>query len=1475
VNRPLGSWLRAWRYGRHVPIAGLLLCAGPALANPLNGQVVGGQATIATTAPNTLTIDQTTPRAAIDWQSFNIAPNETTQFVQPSASSVALNRVQAGDPSVIAGRLTANGQLVLVNPSGVVFTRGSQVNVNSLVATTTGISTENFMAGKMVFDQPSSDPGARVINNGSITVAQAGLAALVAPGVANNGVIAAKLGQVILGGAQTYTLDFYGDGLIQFAVGAPVTTVPVGRNGQQLASLVSNTGQINAPVGTVLLTANAVSGILDHVIDSPGTINAPTSGQIPGSVTLAAGAGNAAQLSGNINVSGLSSGQTGGTAVLTGGSVDLTSTAGIDARGTSGGGTVRVIASSAGYSGQPVSGLVSNSAGVTIGAGAVIDASATQSGNGGAVSVLSDTTTTFAGTILANGGPLGGNGGTIETSGGQVVLGLAATVSAAAPLGKAGLWLLDPTDLTIDAPAATTISNTLNGHTDVTEETTANGTSGFGPTATGNGDIDVTGAISWGTANTLTLSAYNNIIVSAPITVSGAGTLVLTYNNGIGGTNTADALSFVMGSGSAQFTPQTAGQALYINNGTPGSGNGTLYTLIYDTGVSATGIKSLNGSSGNYALATPLDATSLGTLGNALILSFGGNFNGLGNTIANLKISGNSNCSIDGGLTCSGLFGQLNSSGSISNFGVVGGSVTDTASSGYDGDLVGITAGRIVNSYATGTITGGNGGAAGGLVGLNLPSGTITGSYATGAVTVSGSAGTIGGLAGQSDGTIANSYATGAVTGTNNSAVGGLVGEGNPGFKITDAFATGNVTGGGGLISNGGGTITGGYYDATTTGQPHGTQSNGSIGLTTGELSAALPTGFSSSIWGNANNQTTPYLLSNPGPVILGTEESEKPTFYNPILNYYALQAIGNNSATLSQNYVLAQDIDATGYSGFTPIGESTAFSGILNGLGNVVANLTINSNATNAGLFGQSSGTIENVGLIGGSVTDTAAGAFVGGLVGYASGGTISNVYTTGTVTDGGSGSWAGGLVGENRATIENSYTTGTVTGTRFTGGLVGENEGTVQYAYSTATVSGTSEAVGGLIGADGGTTQDVYAAGPVSGSGALVGGLIGIDPASVTNGYWDSDRSSAISGGATNAVGGGSSVGIGTLTGADAFTLSNYTAFTASTTPGATGNAWVIVDIDSSLNNTGGVAGGTLPMLASEAQSTIQNAHQLQLMAMNLGVAASYTLGRNIDATATGSSTGFTSGTDVWGATGFVPVGNSPLLGPSTTNFNGVFNGLGNTITNLTITSSEFYVGLFGQSFGTIENVGLAGGAVTSTNSICCAAGIGDLAGANGNIIADVFATGAVSVSGANTSSSIGGLVGVNFGTINDAYATGAVTGGANSCCQAGGLIGLNNGGIFDAYATGAVSGQNYTTGGLVGSNGLGIIDGYYDAGTTGQPLGTQGDNSVGLTTAQLQSFEFNDNADFGHNTLWGIVSGKSYPYLCFQFGNCTQTP
>jgi filamentous hemagglutinin family protein len=163
-----------------------------ATARPQGGQVVAGAAQISRTDALTR-IDQSSQRAAIDWRSFDVGSGQSVTFQQPSASAVTLNRVTSADPSQIAGKITANGQVVLVNQSGVLFTKGAQVNAQSVIVSTAGITNQNFMAGQMVFDQPAR-PDAQVVNAGRITVKQAGLAALVAPQVKNAGMISARLG---------------------------------------------------------------------------------------------------------------------------------------------------------------------------------------------------------------------------------------------------------------------------------------------------------------------------------------------------------------------------------------------------------------------------------------------------------------------------------------------------------------------------------------------------------------------------------------------------------------------------------------------------------------------------------------------------------------------------------------------------------------------------------------------------------------------------------------------------------------------------------------------------------------------------------------------------------------------------------------------------------------------------------------------------------------------------------------------------------------------------------------------------------------------------------------------------------------------------------------------------------------------------------------------------------------------------------
>jgi len=179
--------------------AGLVLAgmsaAVPAWALPQGATVSGGSAQI-TGDGGVLQVNQGTDRAVIDWQSFNIAASEIAKFNQPSASSAILNRIHDKDPSQIMGNLSANGIVALVNPNGMVFGRGSRIDVGSLIATTGDISNERFMNGQnLLFGQPG-EKDAAVVNRGSIKVREGGLAALVAPYVSNEGVIHAKAGRV-------------------------------------------------------------------------------------------------------------------------------------------------------------------------------------------------------------------------------------------------------------------------------------------------------------------------------------------------------------------------------------------------------------------------------------------------------------------------------------------------------------------------------------------------------------------------------------------------------------------------------------------------------------------------------------------------------------------------------------------------------------------------------------------------------------------------------------------------------------------------------------------------------------------------------------------------------------------------------------------------------------------------------------------------------------------------------------------------------------------------------------------------------------------------------------------------------------------------------------------------------------------------------------------------------------------------------
>ena len=174
-------------------------------AGPTGGVVSAGSASIAG-GVGTTTINQASQNVAINWQSFSIGQGESVRFVQPNSSSIALNRVLGSDPSSILGSLSANGKVFLLNPNGILFGQGAQVNVGGLVASTLNISDSDFMAGKYNFSGAST---ASILNQGSIN-ADGGYVALLGANVSNQGVISAKLGTVALAAGNAMTLDVAG-----------------------------------------------------------------------------------------------------------------------------------------------------------------------------------------------------------------------------------------------------------------------------------------------------------------------------------------------------------------------------------------------------------------------------------------------------------------------------------------------------------------------------------------------------------------------------------------------------------------------------------------------------------------------------------------------------------------------------------------------------------------------------------------------------------------------------------------------------------------------------------------------------------------------------------------------------------------------------------------------------------------------------------------------------------------------------------------------------------------------------------------------------------------------------------------------------------------------------------------------------------------------------------------------------------------
>ena len=187
---------------------------------------------------------------------------------------------------------------------------------------------------------------------------------------------------------------------------------------------------------------------------------------------------------------------------------------------------------------------------------------------------------------------------------------------------------------------------------------------------------------------------------------------------------------------------------------------------------------------------------------------------------------------------------------------------------------------------------------------------------------------------------------------------------------------------------------------------------------------------------------------------------------------------------------------------GWQPIGSDTnRFSGLFEGNGHTIANLLIDREESNLGLFSvlHTNGRIQNIGLLDVDVEGTKD--VISGLVSI-NYGVIINSYVTGEIT--GTEDLIGGLVGFSDGSIINSYATGTISGTNRVGGLVGSNNGDITNSYATGTVAGHVWVVGGLVGEndDDGSVTNSYATGAVTGY-IRVGGLVGSNNGDITNSY------------------------------------------------------------------------------------------------------------------------------------------------------------------------------------------------------------------------------------------------------------------------------------------------------------------------------------------------------------------------------------
>ena len=406
-------------------------------AFPKDYQLVSGTSEFKQIDAQTLEI-YPSDQAIINYSKFDIGVQEKVRFIQNSSSSCVLNRVCGKDPSQIFGSLDSNGKVFLVNPNGVYFGPNSSVNVGSLIASTLDISNEDFLLENYSFKL--NDKCSEIRNEGVLESIE-GSIVLMSPKIQNLGAITAKAGTVLLASGKLITLDFMGDGLIQFSV-----------EGSLKEALIEHLGDIKASTVALKLPVakKAISEILnlqgldegDVFIEENGVIKFASIASIEAKKILLEAAN--LNIEGSINAASLV--DKGGEVHLFGRNISLDGVR-IDASGQFGGGEVLIGGEFQGKGNTPYASKVS------MNESSQILANAIGTGDGGLVVLWSKDQTLFNGKIYVQGGAFRGNGGLVETSSKDNLRIITGHVDALASNGEFGEWLLDPTYLFISSPA--------------------------------------------------------------------------------------------------------------------------------------------------------------------------------------------------------------------------------------------------------------------------------------------------------------------------------------------------------------------------------------------------------------------------------------------------------------------------------------------------------------------------------------------------------------------------------------------------------------------------------------------------------------------------------------------------------------------------------------------------------------------------------------------------------------------------------------------------------------------------------------------------------------------------------------------------------------------------------------------------------------------------------------------------------------